>query len=1286
MIKLSPLKEFSSDIKSLLENSNESFLLVNENDLVVYANQKACNVLRLHYNELCNLKLDDVGFSKFDSINSGSRVYEEITFKNKQHKITKQFEIRAICLNNLNNQKFNVLFLKDISADTLIENIKKFQLLVENSSEIVLTIDAEKRIKYLSPSAISCFELSNEIYQNQSLLKFLDEGFIDYFQTQIDLASQNPGFPGKLEFSIQSKNGKTVWLEGYINDLMHIENINAFVLNLKDISNQKLAEENFNKSKKSLDYLINHTEELFILLDKSLNIISLNKEANNKFKHLFNRTVEIGTSIYDYADPSRVEMLKVLYSKVLEGEKMESEISIPLENDFVIIQIKYKPIIDELNQIEGVGIYAQDVTEKRKIQMEVEEAELFYRTVLKTSIDSVIIINDDSEIQYVNDSFLNTFGFKTNDEVKNKPLSIIQPDNMVNGHFSGLKRYLKTKEKTINWRSIEVSAKHQLGHLFPVEISFNELTIKNRHYFIGILKDITERKEKENALILAHNKLQTLNTEKQKILDNSLDLIVIVNKERQFVKINKAVEKILGYTEDEMIGKSIYNFLYNEDLDKTTSTTAKVNEGFPVSNFENRYVHKNGSLVHLQWSASFSEQEQLVYAVARDITSAILDKEKIKSIGQKLDSVVENLAYGLFTINRNWILTSFNQVAKRDVGIENDDELLNKNFLEIFPEAKTLKFYEQYTKAFKENVSVKFEEFYGPIHKWFEIEAYPMQDELMIFSKDITIKKQQDLLLSLEKETLELNSLQLVDVNTQVDFILKGLEKIFAGMNCTLLGVNNTEKNVYTIASPSLPEGFSSKINGLNYGPNTGSCGTAVYLKTNILVDDIENSDYWENYKTLVEPYGFKSCWSFPIIGANKMVEAVFGIYFKEKKLPTDFELNSIERIAKIMSLIFENDKAQKEISMANERYKAASKATQDAIWDYNIQSNELYWGDGYWRTFALKPKSESENFDLWESLIFSEDRDRVINGIKTAIDTQSDFWNDDYRFKNGNGTYVFVTDSGMIIKDANGNPIRMIGAMRDITERKKNELMLLDLNKSLEKKANELFLSNVELERFAYVASHDLQEPLRMVSSFLQLLQKKYKNELDETANKYIHFAVDGADRMKKLILDLLEYSKVGSNNDKLEIVDLNDTVDQILKNFKLSIEENKAIITVDNLPKIKALKVQMMQLFQNLISNAIKYKHPRRNPEITIKCEELKDQYKFSISDNGIGIDPKYYQKVFVIFQRLHNSSQYTGTGIGLAICKKIIDKHHGEIWLESEIGVGSTFIFLLNKDNFF
>jgi light-regulated signal transduction histidine kinase (bacteriophytochrome) len=256
-----------------------------------------------------------------------------------------------------------------------------------------------------------------------------------------------------------------------------------------------------------------------------------------------------------------------------------------------------------------------------------------------------------------------------------------------------------------------------------------------------------------------------------------------------------------------------------------------------------------------------------------------------------------------------------------------------------------------------------------------------------------------------------------------------------------------------------------------------------------------------------------------------------------------------------------------------------------------------------------------------------------------------------------------------------------MIGAMQDLTERKSNELVLQQLNNSLQKRASELAESNAELERFAYVASHDLQEPLRMVTSFLQLLEKRYKDKLDQKAHEYIEFAVDGAERMKQLILDLLEYSRVNTSANEQEEVDLNVIVKDLKLTYSNTLKANGGTIVSNDLPVIKGSKTQILQVFQNLIGNAIKYKSDEK-PVIDISWKDNNAFYEFAIADNGIGINPRFFNKIFILFQRLHNREQYSGTGIGLAICKKIIEKHGGKIWVESESGKGSTFYFTLPK----
>jgi signal transduction histidine kinase len=229
-----------------------------------------------------------------------------------------------------------------------------------------------------------------------------------------------------------------------------------------------------------------------------------------------------------------------------------------------------------------------------------------------------------------------------------------------------------------------------------------------------------------------------------------------------------------------------------------------------------------------------------------------------------------------------------------------------------------------------------------------------------------------------------------------------------------------------------------------------------------------------------------------------------------------------------------------------------------------------------------------------------------------------------------------------------------------------------------LARQAQELTRSNVELEQFAYVASHDLQEPLRMVRSYLQLLERRYKGRLDENADEFIHFAVDGATRMQGLINDLLEYSRVGTHGKPFESTDCNVVLEKALMNLQIAIEEADAEITHDDLPTVMGDQVQLAQLLQNLIGNSIKFRQEHTQSQIHVGIGRRDGEWLFSVEDNGIGIDSQYFERVFQIFQRLHSSEEYEGTGIGLAVCKKIVERHGGRIWVESEPGQGSTFYF--------
>ncbi|HEY9742022.1 MAG TPA: CHASE3 domain-containing protein [Coleofasciculaceae cyanobacterium] len=229
-------------------------------------------------------------------------------------------------------------------------------------------------------------------------------------------------------------------------------------------------------------------------------------------------------------------------------------------------------------------------------------------------------------------------------------------------------------------------------------------------------------------------------------------------------------------------------------------------------------------------------------------------------------------------------------------------------------------------------------------------------------------------------------------------------------------------------------------------------------------------------------------------------------------------------------------------------------------------------------------------------------------------------------------------------------------------------------------KEANtNLLSSNQELEQFAYVASHDLQEPLRAVNSYAQLITRKYQGNLDAKADKYLGYIMEGATRMQQLINDLLEFSRVGTRGKSLELTDCEAVLSQVLANLKVAIAESHVIITHDPLPTLMGDETQLMQLLQNLIANAIKFRR-EEPPRVHIKAVKRENEWVFSVSDNGIGMEPEYFERIFTIFQRLHSKSEYPGTGIGLAVCKKIVERHGGRIWVESQPGVGTTFYFTI------
>ena len=388
----------------------------------------------------------------------------------------------------------------------------------------------------------------------------------------------------------------------------------------------------------------------------------------------------------------------------------------------------------------------------------------------------------------------------------------------------------------------------------------------------------------------------------------------------------------------------------------------------------------------------------------------------------------------------------------------------------------------------------------------------------------------------------------------------------------------------------------------------------------------------------------------------------------------SDWSVTVIELLSNWVSAELERREREQSIRDAKLQMEAAVEAGAVGTWEWNIPDDEFVTGPSFAKKFGVDPDAAREGVSLerFVTSIHEDDRERVERKIEGAIESCGEY-EAEYRVWNHADELRWVLARGHVECADDGTPLMFPGALTDITERKKTEQQLEALNERLR-------ATNERLEHFAHAASHDLQEPLRMVSSYLQLLEARHGERLDEEAHEFLEYAVNGADRMRDMIDGLLAYSRVETAGSEFESVDLNDVVADVQTDLQRSIEESGAEIIVEELPHVEGDIVQLRQLFQNLLENAIQYSGDEP-PAIHISTErEGETEVVVSVSDEGIGIGPDNQDRIFEVFQRLHPRGELSGTGIGLALCERIVERHRGEMWVESELGEGSTFFVSL------
>ncbi len=372
--------------------------------------------------------------------------------------------------------------------------------------------------------------------------------------------------------------------------------------------------------------------------------------------------------------------------------------------------------------------------------------------------------------------------------------------------------------------------------------------------------------------------------------------------------------------------------------------------------------------------------------------------------------------------------------------------------------------------------------------------------------------------------------------------------------------------------------------------------------------------------------------------------------------------------IVSVIRDLSEREQAQADLRRSEEQYRQLFESLQDVFYRTDTEGRILIVSPSVEGVFGYTPE-EVEGEDLAGTFYWDPDeRPAFLNRLKKNGQVRDHRT----RCKNRDGKQVWVSTNASYHKDGKGRVLGVEGITRDITEQVKAEEQLARTMETLKR-------SNRDLEQFAYVASHDLQEPLRMISGFVQLLDKQFRGKMDQIADEYLDFIVESTSRMQQQIRDLLTYSRVGREGRTFRTVQCDRVMERVEDNLGLAMKESKARLTRDPLPRVFADESQILMLLQNLVYNALKYKG-EDPPRIHVSCRREDGDHLFSVEDNGMGIDPRFHDRIFQIFQRLHARDEYSGTGIGLALCKRIVENHGGRIWVKSAEGEGSTFYFTM------
>ncbi|WP_276256726.1 PAS domain S-box protein [Halomontanus rarus] len=844
-----------------------------------------------------------------------------------------------------------------------------------------------------------------------------------------------------------------------------------------------------------------------------------------------------------------------------------------------------------------------------------------YRTLVNTVDDGIYQLDAAGRFVAINDIIVEMTGY-TRDELLGEHVSLVLEDNDIDRITRRISECL-ANEKELN-ETFEFTAQTVDDRSIPCELRMS-LLVEDGSFdgTIGIIREISERKQAEQTIDEREQQLQRERDLTNRILETSPVAIQVLDRDGEVMRMNERAKELLEIDDVETYLPSD-RAVYDEDgapvpIDEHPFAHV-LESGGPVYDrvLEVELPSGNHRWLSVNAAPILSDDDEL----DRVVTTGE-DVSKIKERERKLESelreILGRISDAFYALDEEWRFTHINDRAAEFLGYPKE-KLRGQVIWDVFPGAVGSEFQNCYQEAMATQEPVSFEWYSDMFDSWEEVNIYPSETGLSVYFRDITERKER------EQE-------------------LTKYETIVETINDGIYVKDDT--------------GHFTMVNGA-YADLTGySCEELVGEHASLVVDEDTIEQAEVKRKVMADD-------DMTNQSMEAMIQTADGNQVPAEATFATFQTNGDKKQIGVVRDISDRKEQRRKLEKSERRYRTLAESFPNGIvtmFDTDLQYT-LAAGRGFDK-IPVEP-SDLEGQYFWN--VWGEDTVSTLEPAFTAV-----LEGDEQSVELSYADREWVVHA-IPITDDQGEIFAGVTMAHDITERK-------EYQRKLEETIEQLEESNKRLEQFAYAASHDLQEPLRMVSSYLQLIERRYGDKLDEDGEEFLEFAVDGADRMREMIEGLLTYSRIETRGEPLEPVELDAVLKGVLEDLQIRIEETNATITTERLPCVEGDASQLRQVFQNLLSNAITYCGDEP-PRVHVDAERREREWVISVRDEGIGIDPDDQDRVFEVFQRLHSREEHSGTGIGLALCQRIVERHHGELWAESELDKGSTFSFTLPR----